>query len=71
MTYTEKYPLYIKSADYGDIDLNADEVKVTVTYADDSVVTYSTLEGLIAVHQQMQEQQEALNNGEEITYSPK
>lgn len=68
MKYTEQYPLYIKTADYGDID--ADNTQVTVTYADDSVVTYTTQEEMIAVQQQMQAQIEALKAGEEIKYSP-
>ena len=71
MTYSEKYPLYIKSAVYMDLDATDDSVSCTVVYADDSVDTYAKPEELIAVSLQLQAQQEALNAGEVLSYQPK
>jgi hypothetical protein len=65
----EKYPLYIKSVDYGDIDANGASTHCVVTYADDSVVTYTTEEQLKAVHAQLAAQVYALNAGEVISFT--
>ena len=70
MTYMEKYPLYIKSVDYGDIDVTGASTQCVVTYADDSAVTYTTAEQLKAVHEQLAAQVYALNAGEVISYTP-
>lgn len=68
MTYSEKYPLYIKCVDYGDIDATGASTQCAVTYADDSVVVYTTAAQLKAVHEQLAAQVHALNAGEIIAY---
>lgn len=69
MTYSEKYPLYIKCVDYGDIDATGASTQCTVTYADDSMVVYTTEDQFKSIHKQLADQVYALNAGEEIAYT--
>jgi hypothetical protein len=68
MSYSEKYPLFIKSVDYRNLDVTNDSMSVTVFYADNSVKTFLTEDEIAEVGKQLEAQVAALNAGETISY---
>jgi hypothetical protein len=68
MSYSEIYPLYIKSAEYCDLDVDSDEMMVIVTFADGSVNSFFKEEEIAEIGIQLAAQVAALNAGETISY---
>lgn len=67
MTYSEKYPYFIVSVEYSDLDVTSENYAVSVKYSDGLTTQVQNPDKINAIHAQLADQVNALALGEKIT----